>query len=262
MILDEIVKVKLRQIEEEKSEKSLECLKKSLKPREIRDFQAALSKSSMSVIAEIKKASPSKGVITENFDHRSIAEIYDEINIDAVSILTEKHFFKGNDEYIKDVREITVKPLLRKDFIVDPYQIYQALQIGADAVLLIAALLPGKLKSFYELAVGLGLHVLIEVHNEKELEEALKSGGKIIGINNRDLKTFNVSLKQTEKLMKYIPDDKIVVSESGIREAEDIDYLKSLGVNAVLVGETFMRAINNKDKLTQFVRACKAGIRV
>ncbi|MFA6940038.1 MAG: indole-3-glycerol phosphate synthase TrpC [Clostridiaceae bacterium] len=261
MILDEIVEVKKKQIETEKSEKSLESLKNSLKPREIRDFQAALSGSNMSIIAEIKKASPSKGVIIENFDHKSIAKIYDEINIDAISVLTEKHFFKGKDEYIKDVREITNKPLLRKDFIVDIYQIYQALQIGADAVLLIAAILPGKLKSFYEQAASLGLHVLIEVHNEKELEEALKSGGKIIGINNRDLKTFNVSLKQTERLMKYIPDDKIIVSESGIRSDEDIDYLKNLGVNAVLVGETFMRAIEDRDRLTQFVRACKTGIR-
>jgi indole-3-glycerol phosphate synthase len=262
MILDEIVEVKKKQVEIEKSEKSLDNLIRNLKHREIRDFEAALRGSNMSIIAEIKKASPSKGVIIENFDHKRIAKIYDEINIDAISVLTEKHFFKGNDEYIDDVKKIANKPVLRKDFIIDEYQIYQALEIGADAVLLIAAILPGKLRSFYELATSLDLHVLIEVHNEKELEEALESGGKIIGINNRDLKTFNVSLKHTEDLMKYIPNDKIVVSESGISTKEDIDYLKNLGVNAVLVGETFMRTIEDRTRVNEFVKACKAGVKV
>lgn len=262
MILDEIVAVKKKQLEIEKAEKPLDDLIKNLKPREIRNFEKALSSSTMSIIAEIKKASPSKGVIIENFNHKAIAKIYEQIDIDAISVLTEKHFFKGNDEYIKDVKTIASKPVLRKDFIIDEYQIYQALEIGADAVLLIAAILPGKLKRFYNLTSSLGLHALIEVHNESELEEALESGGRIIGINNRDLKTFKVSLKHTEKLIKFIPKDKIVVSESGIANAEDVEYLTSLGVNAILVGETFMRTIEDIDKVNEFVRACKAGVRL
>ncbi|WP_127836649.1 indole-3-glycerol phosphate synthase TrpC [Clostridium prolinivorans] len=262
MILDEIVEVKKKQLKIEKSERSLDDLIKNIKPRDIRNFEKALNKDSISIIAEIKKASPSKGVIIENFNHKSIAKIYEQIDIDAISVLTEKHFFKGNDKYIKDVKEISSKPVLRKDFIIDEYQIYQALDIGADAILLIAAILPGKLKKFYDLASSLGLHVLIEVHNESELYEALESGGKIIGINNRDLKTFKVSLDNTEKLVKSIPKDKIIVSESGIANAEDVKYLKSFGVNAILVGETFMRNIENRIKIYEFVRACKDGVKL
>jgi indole-3-glycerol phosphate synthase len=198
MILDKIVEAKKVQLEQEMAFRPLEEIKKNIEPREIRDFEAALRGENISIIAEIKKASPSKGVIIENFDHKVIAKVYEEINIDAISVLTEKQFFKGNDEYIKEVREISHKPVLRKDFIIDEYQIYQALEIGADAILLIAAILQGKLKSFYDLATSLGLHILIEVHNEEELKEALESGGKIIGINNRNLKTFEVSLKNTE----------------------------------------------------------------
>lgn len=259
MILDKIVEAKKVQLEKEKALRPLEEIKKNIKPREIRDFEAALRGENISIIAEIKKASPSKGVIIENFDHKAIAKVYEEINIDAISVLTEKQFFKGNDEYIKEVREISNKPVLRKDFIIEEYQIYQALEIGADAILLIAAILQGKLKSFYELATSLGLHVLIEVHNEEELKEALESGGKIIGINNRNLKTFEVSLRHTEELMKHIPKDRIIVSESGISTEEDIKFLRALGVNAILVGETFMRTIEDRAKVSEFVGYCKAG---
>lgn len=258
MILDEIIAVKRKQLELEKREKPIDSLKKGLKAREVRNFEAALKGEGISIIAEIKKASPSKGIIIENFNHKSIAGIYEEINIDAISILTEEHFFKGRNEYIKDVKEITTKPLLRKDFIIDEYQIYQAYEIGADAILLIATILDGKLKSFYDLASSLGLHVLIEVHNERELEEALETGGRIIGINNRDLKSFQVTLSYTEDLIKYIPKDKIVVSESGIATAEDIKYLKSLEVDGVLIGEAFMRNIEDELKINEFILACKA----
>jgi len=258
MILDEIVAVKRRQLELEKEERPLEFIRQELKPREIRDFEAALKGDGISIIAEIKKASPSKGVIVENFNHKEIAGIYEEINIDAISILTEKHFFKGSNEYLKEAREITTKPILRKDFIIDEYQIYEAYEIGADAILLIAAILPGRLKNLYHLASRLGLHVLIEVHNKEELEEALETGGRIIGINNRDLKSFQVSLKHTEELIKYIPTDKIVISESGISTAQDIKYLESLGVDAVLIGEAFMRNIEDRDKINEFIKACKA----
>lgn len=258
MILDEIVAVKRKQLELEKGARPLNHLIKEFKIREVRDFEASLKGHGISIIAEIKKASPSKGVIIENFNHKSIGRIYEEIDIDAISILTEEHFFKGNNEYIKDVKEITSKPILRKDFIIDEYQIYQAYEIGADAILLIAAILAGRLKSFYELATSLGLHVLIEVHNERELDEALQTGGRIIGINNRDLKSFQVNLKYTEELIKYIPKDRIVVSESGIATSKDIKYLESLGAKAVLIGESFMRNINNRDKINEFILACKA----
>ena len=228
-ILDKIVEKKRAQLEVEKKETSLEeMIKKSKEKREIRDFESALSKEGVSVIAEVKKASPSKGIIAEEFDPVRTAKFYEASDFDAISVLTEKEYFLGDDKYIEMVRAVTTKPVLRKDFIIDEYQIYQSKVIGADAILLIARILKGKLKSYYDLAKSLGLHVLVEVHGED-------------GVNNRNLETFHVDLKQTEKLMKLLPADKIVVSESGIRNSEDIEYLKSIGVSAVLVGETLMR---------------------
>lgn len=241
-ILDKIVEKKKLQLEIEKNKISLEqMIEKSKEKREIRDFEGALSKQGVSVISEVKKASPSKGIIAEDFDPVKTAKFYEKSNFDAISVLTEKEYFLGDDKYIKIVREVTTKPILRKDFIIDEYQIYQSKVIGADAILLIARILKGKLKNFYDLAKSLGLHVLVEVHGEEEVKEALESGAKIIGVNNRNLETFDVDLKQTEKLMKLLPSDKVIVSESGIRNSEDVEYLKSIGVNAILVGETLMR---------------------
>lgn len=257
MILDDIVKVKAEQLKEEKAAKPLAQLQKNIQPRIIRDFEQALRGQPLSIIAEIKKASPSKGVILDDFDHREIAGIYEDIRIDAISVLTERHFFKGEDAYIQDVREISTKPVLRKDFIIDEYQIYQAYAIGADAILLIAAILPGRLKRYYDLAKSLGLHVLIEVHDEAEVAEALATGCKIIGINNRNLKTFTVDLGHTAKLMAGIPKDRIIVSESGIKDAADVKVLRELGVNAILVGETFMRCIHQPQEIEKFIEACK-----
>lgn len=246
-ILDKIVEVKKRQLEIEKQEISLEeIIEKSKVEREIRDFESALDIDGISVISEVKKASPSRGIIKEDFDPVYTAKVYEESPFNAISVLTEKEFFLGDDKYIKMVRDVTTKPILRKDFIIDEYQIYQSKVIGADAILLITAILKGKLKSYYELAKSLGLHVLVEVHGEDEVEEALECGCKIIGINNRNLKTFDVSLKQTEKLIKQIPDDRIVISESGIKDQDDMNYLKSLGVRGVLVGETLMRNLSSK----------------
>lgn len=241
-ILDEIVEKKKAQLEVEKKETSLEeMIEKSKEKRQIRDFESALSKEGVSVISEVKKASPSKGIIAEDFDPVRTAKFYEASNFDAISVLTEREYFLGDDKYIKMVRDVTTKPVLRKDFIVDEYQIYQSKVIGADAILLIARILKGKLKSYYDLAKSLGLHVLVEVHGEDEVEEALESGAKIIGVNNRNLETFDVDLKQTEKIVKLLPAGKIVVAESGIRNSEDVDYLKSIGASAVLVGETLMR---------------------
>ncbi|MDP4143738.1 MAG: indole-3-glycerol phosphate synthase TrpC [Bacillota bacterium] len=253
MILDDIVAYKRTQIEEEKKIKPLEAFTKEELDRTTRDFKGALSKEYISIIAEIKKASPSKGIIKADFDPVKIAKVYDEIAIDAVSVLTEKQFFKGNDEYIAMVKEVNSKPVLRKDFIVDEYQVYQSKALGADAVLLIVSVLGNETKKYFELAKSLGLHCLTEVHNKEELDIALEADCNIIGINNRDLKTFNVDLKTTEKLMQYIPKDKVIVSESGIQTSEDIKYLRSIGVNAVLIGETFMRNIEDIAKTNEFI---------
>lgn len=257
MILDDIVAYKRMQIEKEKEIKSIEEYSINLQHMPIRDFKMALSKEGISIISEIKKASPSKGIIKEDFDPVKIAKVYDEINIDAVSVLTEKQFFKGNDEYIEMVKKVNSKPILRKDFIIDEYQIFQAKAIGADAVLLIASILEDNIKKFYNLAKELGLQCLTEVHNERELDTALCAGCDIIGINNRDLRDFTVNLKTTEKLIKHIPKDTIVVSESGIKTSEDIKYLRSLGVNAVLIGETFMRNIDSIQEVKNFILKAK-----
>lgn len=257
MILDKIVEHKKLQIEKEKRETPIEKWIELSQGKITRNFKEALQGEDISVIAEIKKASPSKGIIKEDFDVEAIAKVYEKIKVNAISVLTEQEFFKGKDSFIEITKAVNSKPILRKDFIIDPYQIYQAKAIGADAILLIAALLPGKLKDYYDLATSIGLHVLIEVHNKEELEETLKSGGEIIGINNRDLKTFKEDLTTTEKLIKYIPKDKVIVSESSIKTSEDIRYLKSLGVSAVLIGETFMRNIEYIERLEQFLERAR-----
>jgi indole-3-glycerol phosphate synthase len=166
----------------------------------------------------------------------------------------------GSDEYIAKVKEVTVKPVLRKDFIIDEYQIFQAKKIGADAILLIVAVLGKELKSFYKLATELGLNCLIEVHNREELEIALEAEAEIIGINNRDLRDFSVDLKTTEKFMKYIPKETVIVSESGIKTSDDILYLKSIGVNTVLIGETFMRNIEDIESIEKFILKAKGKV--
>lgn len=257
MILDKIVEHKKLQLEKEKRETPIEKWIELSQEKIIRNFKEALQGENISVIAEIKKASPSKGIIKEDFDVEVIAKVYEKLKVNAISVLTEQEFFRGKDSFIEITKAVNSKPVLRKDFIIDPYQIYQAKAIGADAILLVAAILPGILKDYYELATSLGLHVLIEVHNRQELEEALKSGGEIIGINNRDLKTFKEDLTTTEKLIKYIPKNKVIVSESSIKTSEDIRYLKSLGVSAVLIGETFMRNIEEIERLEQFLERAR-----
>ena len=203
-------------------------------------YKALKDNPDISIIAEIKKASPSKGIIRENFDHMEIAKAYLESDVQAMSILTERDFFMGREEYLTDVSRISDIPILRKDFIVDEFQIYEAYALGADAVLLIMAELDDKdAKRFKTAADKLSLECLVETHNEEEIERALKIGADIIGINNRDLKTFVTDIKNTEKLIGYIPDDKAIVSESGIKNAADLEYLKSIGADGTLIGEAF-----------------------
>lgn len=251
-ILEEIINNKKLQIEKEKIEKPLQSLI-NIENRVIRDFETALKGNRLSIIAEVKKASPSKGIIDPDFNPSRTALNYEKNGVDAISVITEKNYFLGNDENIRIVKEKASMPVLRKDFIIDKYQIYQSAYLGADAILLIAAVLKERLKSYYELATSLGLHCLVEVHNRYEIDLSLESGSKIIGINNRDLSDFHVDIHTTEKLMQYIPKDKIVVSESGISSIKDINYLRSIGASSVLIGESFMR---KPDSIRAFLEAC------
>lgn len=256
MILDEIIDHKKRQLELEMKSISIEGWKDKMKGPGIHkplDFQGAVKREGeLSVIAEVKKASPSRGLIRKDFNPAGIARDYVRAGVQAISVLTEREFFLGGDEYLAAVRQCAPIPVLRKDFIIDVWQVYQSRQIGADAILLIvAALDAGLLKKMMVVAGILGLHCLVEVHSEEELEAALDAGARIIGINNRNLKTFEVDLKVTERLIGRIPHDRAVVSESGIGSAAHMRYLKELGVDAVLIGETLMRADSIGRKLDE-----------
>ncbi|MBO8170713.1 MAG: indole-3-glycerol phosphate synthase TrpC [Bacillaceae bacterium] len=201
----------------------------------------------VSVIAEVKKASPSRGVIRPDFNPLDIARQYREAGVDAMSVLTDSHFFQGNNQYLNDIRKAHDIPVLRKDFIIDERQIYESKLIGADCILLIASILKAdQLHSFYHQAQNLEMDVLVEIHDEADLERTLSViSPQILGINNRDLKTFKTSITHTEKIMNRIPtqflEQSVIVSESGIHTPDHIQYLKEIGVRAVLVGEYFMR---------------------
>ncbi len=210
-----------------------------------RDFERAISRrdSAIKLIAEVKRASPSKGVIREDFDLAGIASIYEKKPVSAVSILTEEDFFRGDLSYISRAKEITTKPILRKDFIFDDYQIYESRLNRADAVLLIAAILErSQAEDYSYLAYELGLSVLFEVHDDNELQTALAIKAKIIGINNRNLKTMKIDLSNTLRLKKYIPADRIVVAESGIRSRDDVMTLNEAGIDAMLIGTSLMQS--------------------
>ena len=221
MILDDIVATQKIRIEHEKKEKNIKVLKQevlSLPLSEKFFFEESLKDKDFSFICEIKKASPSKGIIVEDFPYTNIAKEYEQAGATAISVLTEPNFFKGSDKILKDVADIVNIPILRKDFIIDEYQIYQAKLIGADAILLICAILDEKiLNKFLNIANNLKLSCLVETHNEDEIKMALNSEAKIIGINNRDLKTFRVDIKTSLELQKFIPKNKILISESGIK---------------------------------------------
>ncbi|MFH1382354.1 MAG: indole-3-glycerol phosphate synthase TrpC [Chloroflexota bacterium] len=247
MILDRIVQDNLADLEARKRSLPLaELRRQAEKQAPPLDFASALRGDGIRLIAEVKKASPSAGVIRADFDPVEIARIYAQNGAAAISVLTEAKYFQGNLDYLKSIKEALGQPrppLLRKDFIHDPYQIYEARAYGADAVLLIVAILtPEKLKDLLTLSHELGMGCLVEVHNEAELEIALASDAGIIGINNRDLKTFTVDITTTQRLRPLIPADRLVVSESGIKDRNDIDKLKKWGANAVLIGETLMAA--------------------
>lgn len=215
-------------------------------------LDAALSGPGMHFICECKKASPSKGLIAPEFPYRTIAREYEEAGADAISCLTEPKWFLGRDEYLREIAGEVSVPVLRKDFTVDPYMIWQAKVLGASAILLIAAILDQtELSEYMEIAGGLGLSVLAEAHDEREIERVLDAGASIIGVNNRDLKTFHVDTDRSARLRGLVPENVIFVAESGIRNAEDVAALSEIGVNAVLVGETLMRSNDKKAMLKE-----------
>lgn len=248
MILDKIVEDKKIRLKEHKQKISVEEMIRlsNDQTREQISFKEALKKPGLSIIGEFKKASPSLGAIYNSLKLTDRIDQYNEA-VDAVSCLTEEEHFNGNVDYLKQIRSISPLPILRKDFIIDEYQIYEAKVIGADAILLIAAILDDeRLKSFYALAQGLSLDVLLEVHDEEEMERALAINAEIIGINNRNLKNFTISLNTTKRLCKMLNKDTIAVSESGVISDNDIRYLKDCEVDALLIGRAFMESNNPK----------------
>jgi len=206
----------------------------------------------IALICEVKKASPTNGIIAAEFPYRDIAADYEAGGAAAISVLTEPDFFLGDDRYLAEIRETVAAPLLRKDFIVDPFQIEQASRLGADAVLLICAILtPGQLAQYITVADGLGLSSLVEAHDEAELRMALASGARVVGVNNRNLKTFEVDTGNSIRLRSLAPPDVVMVSESGIRTAADVALLRRHGIDAVLIGETLMRSPDRKAAMAE-----------
>ena len=247
-ILNKIVAVKREEVAAAQNKKSLALVKADAESRVLtRDFvgamRAKIAAGQPAVIAEIKKASPSKGVLCEDFIPADIAQTYAENGAACLSVLTDVQFFQGCVDYLKQARASCQLPVLRKDFIVDAYQVYESRAMGADAILLIAAILDdAQMKAFEAIARSLDMAVLVEVHDASELTRALALKTPLIGINNRNLKTFDVSLDTTLTLMRDVPADRLLVTESGITTREDVLRMGAVGVNAFLVGEAFMRA--------------------
>ncbi|MCL1806593.1 MAG: indole-3-glycerol phosphate synthase TrpC [Oscillospiraceae bacterium] len=215
-------------------------------------FEKALRQPGFHFICEVKKASPSKGVIAEDFPYLDIARDYEEAGAAAISVLTEPDYFQGSDRYLSEIREVVGLPLLRKEFIIDPFQIAQSASLGADAILLICAVLTQQqLADYIKEADKFGLSCLVEAHDEKEVQQALTAGARVVGVNNRDLKTFSVDMNNSVRLRKLVPDDVVFVSESGIHTAGDVALLRQNGVNAALIGETLMRAPDKKAALNE-----------
>ncbi len=282
MILDEIIQTRKQTIKSLKKQTTIADLKQQITetsyPRysfydaltskirdlsphnhsKIRDLSpynnSKIREVSPKIIAEVKRASPSRGMICEVFDYVRIAKDYEAGGASAISVLTEPVYFKGENRHLTEIKEAVKLPLLRKDFIVDEWQIYEAKAIGADAILLIvAALEQRELEEFLNLAHALEMDVLVETHNEEEVERAIAAKARIIGVNNRDLQTFEVSLKVSERLSKLIPKACIFVAESGVKTLEDMKFIKSIGADAVLIGEGVVKEGNRVERLKEFV---------
>ena len=243
-ILDEIVAKTKSKLEEKKQGLSLEELSSKIDFENLKEtnFKKSLQNKAEAIIAEIKKASPSAGIISENFDPVLKSKEYESFGASALSILTEEDYFLGNIEYLKDVKAITSLPILRKDFIVDEYQIYESKLIGADCILLIASILNDEeLKNFSEIAERLKLDYIIEVHDEEELQRVQHFSNAIIGVNNRNLKTFDVDINNSVELKKIFEGENIFIAESGIKSKKDIEYLKQHNISVFLIGESLMK---------------------
>ncbi len=253
-ILDKIVGDKREALNLAKNRTPLTALKQRIAQQKPMDFGAALRGKSVKLIAEVKKASPSKGILCPDFNPAQLAQTYEKYGAAAISVLTEEKHFQGKLDYLVEIRERVNIPILRKDFIFDEYQIYESAAYGADAILLIAAILTDKLlASYLALAASLNLHCLVEVHNEEELFKAMLASAEIIGINNRDLNTFNVDTNTTRRLKMLIPSENIVVSESGISSRDDMKKMKECKVNAVLVGEALVTAKDIPAKMKELL---------
>ena len=251
MILDVIVEDKKKRLKEHKARTSEEEMKELALASERKSisFYEALAKPGLSIIGEFKKASPSMGKIEMTMELMDRIDEYN-VSVDAISCLTEEDHFLGNTDYFKEIRNISPLPMIRKDFIIDPYQIYEAKVIGASAILLICAILTDEqLKSYLQLADSLGLSALVEAHDEAEVQRALSAGARIIGVNNRNLKDFTVDIQNSIRLRKLIPKEIVFVSESGMNTPEDIKRLRDNETDAVLIGETFMRSPDKKKML-------------
>ena len=251
-ILDELADYARIRVEENKKMVSLEEIKEKAYalPKGDFEFEKALKKDGISFICEVKKASPSKGVIAEDFPYLEIAREYETAEADCISVLTEPKWFLGRDEYLKEITDNVSVPAIRKDFVVDEYMIYEAKLLGAKAVLLICSILDEqKIKYYKGICDELGLSALVEAHDEKEIEMAVNAGARLIGVNNRNLKNFSVDIDNSKRLRDLVPEDVIFVAESGVKTHEDIEAFKEAKVDAVLVGETLMRAKDKKAKL-------------
>ncbi|WP_342764139.1 indole-3-glycerol phosphate synthase TrpC [uncultured Methanobrevibacter sp.] len=258
-MLDEIVEKTKERLVESKKNKSLDDLKDEVAKMNITQdfpFKEALSGDEISIIAEVKRASPSKGMIAEDFDYVFIAKDYEDAGASAISVLTEPYFFKGSNDYLKEISENVSIPILRKDFIIDEYMIWEAKAIGASAVLLIVSILSiVELKKFLDLAHDLGLSAIVEAHDGNEIRTALNVGAEIIGVNNRDLTDFSVDIENSISLRRCVSGDVVFISESGIKTPEDVRRLKENDVDAVLIGETLMKCDDKKAMISEFKNA-------
>lgn len=253
-ILDKLASHAKERVNLAKQSLSLQDIKKQAfsLPKGNFEFEKALKNADFAFICECKKASPSKGIIAEDFDYLSIAKEYEKAGANCISVLTEPKWFLGSDNYLKEITKNVSIPCIRKDFTVDEYMIYEAKILGAKAILLICSILSGEqIKNYIKICDDLGLSALVEAHNEDEIKTAINSGARIIGVNNRNLKDFTVDTKNSENLRKLVPKDIIFIAESGITNAQDIKNLKNNNVNGVLIGETLMKAQNKQQKLLE-----------
>ena len=258
MILDELVQSTLKRVQKEKLQKSLEMVKNQAleMPKGNFSFEKKIEEGDISFICEVKKASPSKGIIAEEFPYVDIAKEYERAGASCISILTEPEYFKGDKYYLKEISNHVSVPLLRKDFIVDEYMIYDAKLHGASCVLLICSILNEKtLKEYIQTCDELGISALVEAHDEEEISKAINAGARMIGVNNRDLKTFKVDVANSERLRRLVPKEILFVAESGIKTNQDIERLRKANINAVLIGETLMRAKDKKAMLDKLRKA-------